>query len=328
MISVGHRTGLFDIMAALPPSTSEDIASAAGLSERYVREWLAAMASAKIIEHDARTSTYFLRIEHAALLSTSVGSDSLAPVAQMLSQLASVEDLVVAGFRSGGGASTDAYDRLDEIMAAERRRAVDETWVEVTLELLPGMRRRLLSGAMVLDVGCGDGFAMIEMARLFPNSIFRGYDISAAAIARACEYADEAGLTNVEFGIGDVATLDEQREYDLVIALESIHELGFPRIALRRIVAALKRDGMFLMREMAVSSNVSRNIDHPFAPMLYALSTMHALPMALGQDGEALGRMWGKERASQLLAEAGFRNLHFETMNSDPLHAYCVATLG
>lgn len=32
MTSVGHRTGLFDAMAELPPSTSEQVASAAGLS--------------------------------------------------------------------------------------------------------------------------------------------------------------------------------------------------------------------------------------------------------------------------------------------------------
>jgi hypothetical protein len=43
MTSIGHRTGLFDAMAGLPPSTSYQIASAARLDERYVREWLAAM---------------------------------------------------------------------------------------------------------------------------------------------------------------------------------------------------------------------------------------------------------------------------------------------
>ena len=40
MTSIGHRTGLFEVMAGLPPSSSEQIASAANLNERYVREWL------------------------------------------------------------------------------------------------------------------------------------------------------------------------------------------------------------------------------------------------------------------------------------------------
>jgi 2-polyprenyl-3-methyl-5-hydroxy-6-metoxy-1,4-benzoquinol methylase len=326
MISVGHRTGLFDVMAALPPATSSDIAAAAGLSERYVREWLAAMTTAHIVEHDARTSAYFLRIEYAAVLARGAGIDNLAPVAQLLAQLAAVEDLVVAGFRSGGGVTSDAYECVSELTSVEKRHWVDTFWVERLLELMPGMTSRLVKGATVLDAGCGDGAVLNAMARVFPRSLFRGYDISSIAVERAKEQAMEAGLTNVDFAVGDVATLDEPRAYDLVLALESIHEMGFPRIALRRIVAALKRDGVFVMQEIAASSHLSRNEDHPFAPMLYALSTLHSLPIALGQEGEALGRMWGQERAAQLLAEAGFRNLRLETMPGDELHSYCIAT--
>src|SRR3984893_9676298 len=43
MMSVGHRTGLFDAMAGTAPSTSAEIADRIGLQERYVREWLGAM---------------------------------------------------------------------------------------------------------------------------------------------------------------------------------------------------------------------------------------------------------------------------------------------
>jgi 2-polyprenyl-3-methyl-5-hydroxy-6-metoxy-1,4-benzoquinol methylase len=164
------------------------------------------------------------------------------------------------------------------------------------------------------------------MARMFPRSAFRGHDICGDTIERAREQADEADLRNVDFVAGDVATIDEPRAYDLVLALESIHEFGFPRVALRRIVAALKRDGYFLMQEIDASSHIVRNIEHPFAPMLYAISTLHAVPVALGQEGEALGRMWGRERAKQLLAEAGFRQLRFEVMAADALSYYCVAT--
>ena len=325
MISVGHRTGLFDVMATLPPSTSAEIAAAAGLTERYVREWLAAMTSAHIVDHDARTSTYYLHIEYAAVLSRGAGSDNLAPAAQILALVASIEDQVVAGFRSGGGISAEAYERLNEIVSAEKRRLVDESYVETLLEFIPGMKARLTQGAVVLDAGCGDGAVVNTMARMFPRSAFRGFDLSEGAILQARAMAAEAGLTNVDFVQADVATIDDTRVYDLVVALESIHELSFPRIALRRIVAALKRDGVFLMQEVAASSHVSRNIDHPFAPMLYALSTMHALPIALGQEGEALGRMWGKERAVQLLGEAGFRNLRFDAMAGDALSYYCIA---
>jgi len=321
MISLGHRLGLFDVLATMPPSTSEQLASAAGLAERYVREWLAAMTSAHILDYDERAATYFLHVEYAAVLSRGAGTNNLAPVAELLSLLASTEDLVVEGFRSGGGVMPDTYDRLNGLISSDRRLMLDESYVDQLLDLVPGLRMHLDLGARVLDAGCGDGALLQVMAGMFPRSNFRGYDLSHEAIARA----SEAGLPNAEFAVGDIASLDEPRTYDLVLALDTIHEQGFPRLVLRNIAASLKRDGTFVMQEIAASSHLSRNIDHPFAPMLYALSTMHSVPLALGQEGEALGRMWGTERAAKMLGEAGFRQVRFETLAVDGLHYFAVA---
>lgn len=325
MISIGHRTRLFDAMASLPPSTSNDIAVAAGLTERYVREWLAGMTMARIVQYDVRTGTFFLPIEYAAVLSRGAGTGNLAPAAQMLSLLADLEDLVVAGFHGGGGVMPEAYGRLHTLLADEKRQHVDEEYVEALLELMPGLDLRLASGGCVLDAGCGDGAVLMILARMFPRSAFRGYDISHESIDRANERVEEAGLQNIEFVVGDVASLDEPRSYDLVLALESIHEQAFPRLVLRNIANALKRDGVFLMQEVASSSHLARNAENPYAPMLYALSLMHAVPVALAQDGEALGRMWGEERARQMLTEAGFTKTRFDEIASDPLRYYCVA---
>ena len=54
-LSIGHRTGLFDTLAGLPPSTSKEIANASGCNERYVREWLGAMVAGHVVEYDAST---------------------------------------------------------------------------------------------------------------------------------------------------------------------------------------------------------------------------------------------------------------------------------
>jgi len=325
MISIGHRTHLFDTMASLPPSTSNDIAVAAGLTERYVREWLAAMTMARIVQYDVRTGTFFLPIEYAAVLSRGAGTGNLAPAAQMLALLADAEDLVVAGFHGGGGVMPEAYERLHNLLAEEKRQHLDEEYAEALLELMPGIDMRLAAGGCVLDAGCGDGAVLTILARMFPRSAFRGYDISHELIDRANERVEEAGLQNIEFAVGDIASLDEPRSYDLVLALESIHEQAFPRLVLRNIANALKRDGLFLMQEVAASSHLARNAENPYAPMLYALSVMHAVPVALAQDGEALGRMWGEERARQMLAEAGFTKTRFDGIASDPLRYYCVA---
>lgn len=325
MISIGHRTRLFDTMASLPPATSADIAAAAQLTERYVREWLASMTTARIVHYDLRTGTYFLPIEYAAVLTRGAASDNLAPAAQMLSMLAGLEDLVVAGFHGGGGVSPEAYERLHSLLAEEKRLLIDDAYVETLLELTPGIDLRLAAGATVLDAGCGDGTLLMALARKFPRSAFRGYDISRTSIDRANERLDESGLANVDFCVGDIASVDEPRSYDLILAMESIHEVAFPRLALRNLHEALRREGVFLMQEVAASSHLARNIENRYAPMLYALSLMHAVPVALAQDGEALGRMWGEERARQMLIDAGFTRLRFESIANDPLRCYCVA---
>ncbi len=298
MISLGHRLRLFDVMAALPPSTSEQIASAAGLAERYVREWLAAMTAAHILDYDERSATYFLHVEYAAVLSCGA-QNNLAPVAELLSLLASAEDQVVTGFRSGDGVAPETYARLNTLLAAEKRRSLDEAYVDQLLDLIPGMRMHLDLGARVLDAGYGDGALLEVMSEMFPRSTFRTTT--------------------------DPATLDEPRTYDLVLAFDAIHQHPFPRVALRNIAASLKRDGIFLMQEIAASSHLSRNIENPFAPMLYALSTMHSIPVALRHEGEALGMMWGKERAAKMLAEAGFRNVRFGTLAVDGMHYFAIA---
>ncbi len=325
LISIGHRTRLFDTMAALPPSTSNDIAVAAGLTERYVREWLAAMTAARIVHYDVRTGTYFLPIEYAAVLTRGAGSGNLAPATELLSLLAGVEDLVVAGFHSGGGVMPEAYERVHALLEREKRQIVDEDYVRAMLELVPGIEHRLSAGACVLDVGCGDGAVLTVLGRMFPRSGFRGYDISQRSIDDANERLDESGLRNVELAVGDVASLDEPRSYDLVLALESIHEQAFPRLVLRNIANALKRDGVFLMQEVSASSHLARNAENPYAPMLYALSLLQSVPVALAQDGEALGRMWGEERARQMLKEAGFTRMKFHSLPSDPLRVFCVS---
>ena len=103
MTSIGHRTGLFDAMAGLPPSTREEKASAAELNERYVREWLGAMVVGGVCQYDPENATYRLPQEHAAFLTRAASPDNIAAFAQYIPLLGSVEDGIVESFKNGGG---------------------------------------------------------------------------------------------------------------------------------------------------------------------------------------------------------------------------------
>ncbi len=98
MVSVGHRTRLFDVMSELPPASSEDIAAQAGLDERYVREWLGAMVTARVVEPDPTTLRYSLPQEHAAFLTGAAGADNMAVLSQYIAVLGVVEDEIVDCF--------------------------------------------------------------------------------------------------------------------------------------------------------------------------------------------------------------------------------------
>jgi hypothetical protein len=111
LVGIGRETGLFEIMAKLATSTSLEIADAAGLSERYVREWLGGMTLGRVIEYDAATRRYALPPEHAAFLTADAGPNDLSILAATTPYVGSVWGGVVRSFRDGGGV---AYAELED----------------------------------------------------------------------------------------------------------------------------------------------------------------------------------------------------------------------
>ena len=326
MTSIGHRTGLFDAMSGLPPSTSEQLASAAGLNERYVREWLGAMLVGGIVEHNPEEGTYYLPEEHAAFLTRAASPDNIAAFAQYIPLLGSVEDGIVESFRNGGGVPYSAFPRFQEVMAEDSGQTVLPALTEHILPLVPGLVERLEKGIEVLDVGCGSGRALNLMARTFPNSRFLGYDLSEEAIARARAEAEDHGTSNARFEVKDVATLDEEASYDLITTFDAVHDQAKPAAVLKGIASALKDDGVYLMQDIAGSSYHHNNLDHPIGPFLYTVSTMHCMTVSLAQGGEGLGAMWGEEKAKEMLKEAGFTKVVVEQLPHDFQNYYYIAT--
>ena len=324
MLSVGHRTGLFDRLAALPPSTSGEIAAAAGLNERYVREWLGAMVTGRIIEYDPASRTYQLPPERAASLTRAAGPDNLAELAQLVALLGQVETSIVDVFRKGGGVDYSAFARFHALMAESSRTTLEATLLTQTLPLVPGLIDRLESGIDMLDVGCGEGVAIQMMAQRFPRSRFAGLDVAAEAITAARAQSERAGLRNARFIVQDAASFAAPSSYDFITAFDAIHDQAAPRRVLRAIREALRPDGVFMMVDIAASSQLERNLDNPLAPFLFTVSTMHCMTVSLAQDGEGLGACWGEEKARELLSEAGFSSVNVSQIERDPLNAYYV----
>jgi 2-polyprenyl-3-methyl-5-hydroxy-6-metoxy-1,4-benzoquinol methylase len=328
MTSIGHRTGLFDAMANLPAATSDAIAVAAGLSERYVREWLGAMVTGEIVEFDPTHSTYHLPAEHAAYLTRAAAPNNLAVPCQWVSVLGAIEDQVVDAFRHGQGVPYSAYHRFHEVMAAESEQTSVLPLEDAILPLVPGLPERLARGIDVLDIGCGSGRALIRMAELFTQSRFRGYDFSAEAVAVANDQVARLRLKNIRFEVVDAAAMKDEQAYDLVTAFDAIHDQVLPAVVLANINRALRPDGVFLMQDIGASSHVHLNHDLPLGTLIYTISCMHCMSVSLAGGGAGLGAAWGKELALQMLANAGFNQVRVETLPHDILNYYYVAQRG
>ena len=327
MTSVGHRTGLFDALAELEGATSKELADAAGLDERYVREWLGAMTSGRIVELDPESRRYSLPPEHAAWLTRAAAPDNLAVEAQWITSLSTVEDDIVECFRSGGGVPYERYPRFHEVMAEESAQTVLSVLFSHILPLVPGMAERLEEGASLLDLGCGRGRALLLLAERFPASSFRGYDLSSDAIAYATTQARERGLENVTFEQRDLSTFDvdaDPEAFDFVTTFDAVHDQARPLSLLKGIRRTVKPGGTYLMQDIQGSSHHHENLDHPGGPLLYMISTMHCMTVSLAQGGDGLGAMWGEEKARELLAEAGFSSVDVHLLEHDPFNAYFV----
>jgi SAM-dependent methyltransferase len=326
MTSLGHRTGLFDALAQMPPATSRQIAERTGLSERYVREWLGAMVTAGVIEDEPAGQTYRLPPEHAALLTRSATPGNMAVTAQWIAVLGYVEDQVLAAFRHGRGVPYEAYHRFHEVMAEESAQTVVAALEPHILPLVPGLADRLAAGIDVLDIGCGSGQAMLRLAERFPASRLAGYDFSPEATERGRAEARRRGLKNVRFEAKDAAAFDEPQVYDLITAFDAIHDQARPERVLKNIAAALRPGGVFLMQDIAGSSHVHQDIGHPIGTFLYTVSCMHCMSVSLANGGPGLGAMWGRETATAMLREAGFRHVRVESLPHDVINYYYLAT--
>ena len=326
MMSVGHRTGLFEAMAGLPASTSHQIAEAAHLQERYVREWLGAMVTGHIVDHDAERGTYHLPAEHAAFLTKAAQTNNMACFAQVMPLISNVEDEVVACFKNGGGVPYSSYKRFPDVMRELSRPTFDTLLVDKILPLRPGLVASLEKGIDVLEVGCGSGRAINVIAKAFPNSRFVGYDLIPRQIDMAAEEAAAWGLQNARFEVKDVSTLAQRGHFDLVMAFDTVHDQAQPAALLDQVAAALKPGGVFLMWDVAASSHLHNNKDHILGPFLYAVSCMHCMTVSLAQDGVGLGAVWGQEKATEMLAAAGLVGTQIHRLPEDPLNCCYFAT--
>ena len=325
LLSIGHQTKLFDTLAELPSATSAQIADAAGLNERYVREWLGGVVTYRVVDYEPASQTYSLPRHRAAVLTRAAGPDNLSRVAQCIAMVGEVEQKIIGCFHNGGGLSYSEYPRFHKLMAEQSGELFDAALVDVILPMAEGLPDRLSAGVDVADVGCGSGHAINVMAQAFPASRFTGIDFSEEGLAVGTAEARSRGLANAAFRQADAAGLDTAEAYDVITVFDAIHDQAQPAQVLRNIYRALRPGGVLLMVDIKASSQLEENIGVPLATYFYTVSTMHCMSVSLGLDGAGLGTCWGRQLATSMLADAGFTDIAVDEIETDPINFYYVA---
>lgn len=324
MISIGHRTSLFDTMASMMPASVEELAQRTGLNKRYVAEWLGSMVTGRIIEFNSLDQTYTLHKDKAKYLTRENNIYDFSASMQWIPILGQVEDKIVNCFKLGGGVPYSDYNRFQEVMAEESSQTVVSGLINHIVPLIPGLDTSLNDGIYVLDVGCGSGKALNLLAKYYPKSKFVGYDLSEAAILSANSEAEKIGNSNVIFKVKNLLKELPNEKFGLITAFDVIHDHPNPQEVLDYIRNSLSENGFFLMQDILASSSLADNLDHPLGPFLYTISCLHCMSVSLSQNGAGLGAMWGKEKAQELLKLAGFTDINVKTLEHDFQNYYYI----
>ena len=303
LVVTGDKLGLFRALRDLGPTTAADLAKRTGTHERYVREWLSAMAAGGYVTYEGPTERFSLSEEQALAF-----LDADLPGAFMLAQATvKSEPRITEAFRSGKGMGWHEHDpALFEGTERFFRPGYAMNLVSTWIPALEGVQAKLEKGGRVADVGCGHGSSTILMAKAFPASRFAGFDYHQGSVEWARKAAKREGLgERVTFEVAGAGNYPGS-DYDLVAFFDSLHDMGDPVGIGSHVRRSLGSEGTWMLVEPFAHDRLEDNLN-PVGRMYYGASTMLCTPNSLSQEvGTALGAQAGEARLRQVATKAGF----------------------
>jgi 2-polyprenyl-3-methyl-5-hydroxy-6-metoxy-1,4-benzoquinol methylase len=304
-VVIGHRLGLYRALAQ-GPATPEQFAERTGYHPRYLTEWLRLQAAGGYAGYDPATGEFSLSEEQAFCLADPNGPNLPAAFLVALGYLRA-EPKIAEAFRTGAGIGwhehhEDVFVGVDAFFRPGYVAELIPNWIPA----LDGVDAKLTAGGRVADIGCGLGSTSVLIAQAYPRTTVVGSDYHAESIELARKKAAQAG-------VGDRVSFEQTTAqtftgtcYDLVTTFDSLHDMGDPVGAARRVREALAPDGTWLLVEPNAADRVEDNFN-PVGRLYYAASTFLCVPNGLSQPGGyALGAQAGEAAIRQVTTEAGF----------------------
>jgi 2-polyprenyl-3-methyl-5-hydroxy-6-metoxy-1,4-benzoquinol methylase len=327
---LGDRLGLYRVLRDDGPLNAAGLASAAGINQRYAREWLEEQAVAGFLEvvdgEDGDSRRYRLPAAHAEVLLDADSLNFQAPSGRLMVSLARVMPQLLEAFKNGAGVPYEAYGNDAREGTADSNRPLflnllGKEW----LPAVPDVDHRLRSQppARVADFGCGAGNSTLAIARAYPLTEVVGIDLDGPSIAAAMKQAEAAGLTGrVTFEHRDAADPSLAGRFDLVTAFETIHDMAHPAAALRAVRGLLREGGSMIIGDERVPEEFTApgtELDRTH----YGYSALHCLAVAMGDPTSAMtGTVMRPATLRRYATEAGFARVEILPIESDVWRFY------
>jgi 2-polyprenyl-3-methyl-5-hydroxy-6-metoxy-1,4-benzoquinol methylase len=330
-VYIGDQLGLYRALAREGPMTSAELAAAAGVNERYAREWLEQQAVSAILDVEneqagAGERRYGLPDGHVEVLVDASSLDQMSPMAQVLVAVSRPIDAVLDAFRTGGGVPFRAYGAdMHEGLARGSGPMFERLIATEWFPAIPAIHERLRRqpAARVADLACGLRHSSIAIARGYPGVTVDGIDLDDASIARATQGLRGSGVEErVAFACRDAADPALSGRYDLVTIFEALHDMSHPVAALTAVRALLAEGGRVLVADSRTAERFSVDAGE-HERLLYGFSVTHCLPVGMVGDGAAgTGTVMRPDTLVRYAREAGFSSCDVAPIDSDELRFY------
>ncbi len=229
LIDIGVEVGFFKALAVAPNGlTTAALAQQLNLNAHFVNVWCTTAYSFELLEASEASREFKLAPFIDKILASPGHPRYLGGYVKLGTEFAT-EDFrqSIESFKTG---KTIPFQGRGERFAntiADGTMGLQVLSARKILPELPGLGDKLAVGGAVLEVGCGAGNHLLQLANAFPNARIAGVDIDADSLKVARAKLAKAGLENrVSVFEGDISLATQAAKYDAVVMIEVLHEIA------------------------------------------------------------------------------------------------------
>lgn len=326
--TIGVALGWYEALANTDAMNPAELAAATDTDERYAQEWLEQQTVSgylSVVDADASPSDrrFSIAPEAAEILTDRSSLAHMAPFPGLVTSLGRSLPNVIDAYRTGAGFGWHQHDGGARCGQAEANRPMFLNLLgQEYLASVPAIDAALRDGGTVADIGCGLGWSSIGIAQAYPEARIDGYDIDGPSIDQARIYAAEAGVADrVRFHTIDASAL-QAKSYDLVLALECVHDMADPVSVLAAMKNIVNPTGTVIVMDERVAEHFTGQPD-PIEQFMYGFSLICCLPDGRNApESVATGTVMRPETLERFATNAGFSALEILPIANDFFRFY------